>query len=82
MNRHLICYGVSFLTMAQPEQNNVYNNNLLSVNPNLLSFADRVYNRYRDLYNEKTLYGQKGRTNSSQIYYLSYVVKMFGKLEK
>ena len=34
--------------------------NLLSVNPNLLSFADRIYNRYRDLYDEKTLYGKKG----------------------
>ena len=59
--------------MAQPDQSNVHNNNLLSVNPNLLSFADRVYNRYRDLYNEKTLYGQKGRTIYSQSYNLSLV---------
>lgn len=35
--------------------------NMLSVNPNFLSFADRVYNRYRDLYDEKTLYGTKGK---------------------
>ncbi len=45
---------------TQPTSNN-NGNNLLSVNPNLLSFADRIYNRYRDLYNEKTLYGRKGK---------------------
>jgi hypothetical protein len=45
---------------SQPTSNN-NGNNLLSVNPNLLSFADHIYNRYRDLYNEKTLYGRKGK---------------------
>ena len=37
------------------------NQDLLSINNNLLSFADRIYNRYRDLYNEKTLFGRKGK---------------------
>ena len=37
------------------------NQDFLSINNNLLSFADRIYNRYRDLYNEKTLFGRKGK---------------------
>ena len=44
----------------QPQEHG--NQNLLSINNNLLSFADRIYNRYRDLYNEKTLFGRKGQT--------------------